>query len=175
MFLFIVVFIIPIDLIRPAAVINNSAGARPDVYPTDGAPNAHPPKEESSSSSGEEAADIASDAGKLPEEESCLNCEHHRSVEEVRNTLGEKALVEKRLDLIKHQILEKLRMTARPTIRFPRAKLPAQLLHAQSEIMQNDYPHPSAEYSGRFSGEQKQIIIFGKQGEFPNAPVYDFT
>ena len=178
MFLFIVVFIIPIDLkqIHPAAMINDPSGERPDVYPTDGAPNGHPPMEESSS--GEEVDDIASDSGKLPKEESCLNCEHQRSVEQVRNELGENELVKQRLEFIKEQILEKLRMTKRPTAHFHRTKLPAPLLYAHGEIMQNDYPQPSAsseEYSGRFAGEQNQIIIFGKQGEFRHTPFCDFT
>ena len=172
MFLFIVVCIIPIDLIHPAALTNDPSGVRPGVYPTEGAPSVHPLMEESSS--GEEVDDIASDVGKLPKDELCLNCEHQRSVEQVRNELGENELVKQRLEIIKEQILEKLRMTKRPTVHFPRTKLPAPLLYAHGEIMQNDYPHPSAssqEYSGRLAGEQNQIIIFGKQGEFRHTPV----
>ena len=164
-FFLIVVFIFHFDLTHPAAVISDFSGARPEVWPTPGAPNTHPPKEEVSSGTGDDAA-----ADTQPAKELCLNCEHQRSLDALRTTHGENELVQIRLEVIKEQILAKLRMTSPPNVHFPRTKLPRTLLSPHGEHMQNDHPSrsaPSADDSaGRFYSEPKQVIVFGKQGEY---------
>ncbi|KAK2173338.1 hypothetical protein NP493_883g00005 [Ridgeia piscesae] len=172
--LLLVVFIFHFDLTHPAAVINEFAGSgRPVVLPTAGAPNAHPPKDEASSSgAGDGDGDVSvaeDDSGARPEKAPCVNCEHQRSMDALRKTHGENELVQIRLEVIKEQILAKLRMTSPPSVHFPRTKLPLPLLYPQGEFMQNDHPShsdPAEHDSGRFYGEPKQLIVFGKQGEY---------
>jgi hypothetical protein len=74
-----------------------------------------------------------------------------------------------RLEIIKHQILSKLRMTDRPNTTFPKVRLPTPLEQREAYI-----PHYQATSSkqGRelededYYGKTTQVIIFANEGKF---------